>query len=444
MIEDMKIFQKFKNSNNKKAKAAQNINSAAGFEDTLKTNDNPTQGSIEKKENKEAVEETIKELKAEKMEIQNKRPVKLSVLMYAFFPVTLFSMLIIFIAKKIKIPITVKMLLTLGTMFLFLIGAFSFFIITSLKNTLEPSQSIDDLINNLIVSSIILIAVFTVVFIALITVSSALFLNPIRKMTAKVNSITTENLSERLEIIDTQDELMELTDCINGMLSNIEESFMRQQNFVADASHELKTPIAVIQGYANMLKRWGKDDPEILQEGITSIHRESENMKRIVEQLLILARLGKMSINRTVFSLSEAMKSIVESYRVMDLNHEFRLKIEEEIDLNTDKNMLLESIRTLIDNAVKYTPAGGIVTITCESDETSVRVSIEDTGIGISQEDLPKIFDRFFRCDKSRGREKGSSGLGLTIAKSIVETLGGQIYVSSTPNVGSIFTIELF
>lgn len=429
----MSIFNFIKT--NKEKKAAEKDNKAAVFE---VENNNISTG------NKEAVEETIKELKAEKTVVKTKRPLYLRVLMWVFFPVTLFTYLIIFIAKKIKFPITVKMVISFGTMFVILISAYSFFVISSLNNALSDEAITKELINSLIISSIILIAVFAVVFVALITVSSTLFLNPIRKMTAKVNSITTETLSERLEIIDTQDELMELTDCINGMLENIEESFLRQQNFVADASHELKTPIAVVQGYANMLKRWGKDDPQILNEGITAIHRESENMKRIVEQLLLLARLGKMSINRTVFSLSDSVRAVVESYMVMDNNHEFKLDLEEEIDLNTDKNMLLESVRTLIDNAVKYTPAGGIITVSCKTTETCVSLSVKDTGIGISKEDLPKIFDRFFRCDKSRGREKGSSGLGLTIAKSIVETMGGEITVSSVPGAGSEFTIILY
>jgi signal transduction histidine kinase len=228
------------------------------------------------------------------------------------------------------------------------------------------------------------------------------------------------------------------------MLDNIEESFLRQQNFVSDASHELKTPIAVIQGYSNLLKRWGTEDKAVLSEGIDSICRESDNMRRIVEQLLLLARIGKMNMTVTQFDVCEELAALTDDYKLMDATHTFKYEGEKKIIFSTDINLLKETVRTLIDNAVKYTPAGGTIIVSCKlSDDNEAIISIQDNGIGIAKSDLPLIFDRFFRCDKVRGRESGSSGLGLTIAKSIVEMLGGKITVKSELGKGSMFTITL-
>ncbi len=446
----MKLSELFKKQNDpvKAApKKASNLVVRAKKEETEKEPLLPFQNAAQGKaaaDNKEAVDETIKELKAEKAGEKKKRPLYLTVLFFVFFPITLFTMLVIYITKKIKIPISVKMLITFSVMFVLLLVLFAFFLTDSFKNQLQETAENAAYLDKLKVTTVILITVFSIVFMALVTVGSTLILSPIRRMKERIDDITTENLSARLEIIDSQDELMELRDCINGLLDDIEELFVRQQNFVSDASHELKTPIAVIQGYSNMLKRWGKDDPAILTEGIDSIQRESENMKRIVDQLLILARIGKMNQTRTEFDLGEALNTIVEGYRVVHNTHSIAINVQDDVILFTDKNLLLESVRTLVDNAFKYTPVGGTVRISCERDDNCAKIIVEDNGMGISKEDLPKIFDRFFRCDKARGREKGSSGLGLTIAKSIVETLGGTIYAESELSKGSKFTIELY
>ncbi len=396
--------------------------------------------------NKEAVEETLREITTERApEPQKKKtPVALTVLKWVFFPITLLIMLYKWFTKKVKVSVSVKMLIIYTLVFALILAFFTSFYVSSMRQRLPDTAQAAAYIKQLTVTSVILDIVFCVVFMALVAVVSTLMLNPIRKMSDKIDDITSENLSERLEEIDTQDEIRELTDRINEMLDNLEGSFTRQAHFVSDASHELKTPIAVIQGYSNLLKRWGAKDPAILEEGIEAISRESDNMKRIVEQLLLLAKLGKFSMNSTRFNLCEVLDDMVDGYRVVNTTHKITFNGDAEITVDTDKNMLLESVRTLVDNAIKYTPAGGEIRVSSFLEGEKAVIRVTDTGIGISAEDLPKVFDRFYRCDKARGRESGSSGLGLTIAKSIVEMMGGKIFVESEVGKGSTFTIELY
>ena len=194
-----------------------------------------------------------------------------------------------------------------------------------------------------------------------------------------------------------------------------------------------------------MLRRWGKDDPKILDEGIEAIARDSENMKRIVEQLLLLARLGNFNLNSTRFNLAEVVFDITQSYKMVDNAHIIECNgYENAVTVETDKNLFTECLRAIIDNAIKYTPAGGRISVGCAMRDGYAEITIADTGVGISAEDLPHIFERFYRCDKARGREKGSTGLGLSIAKSIAETMGGSISVKSNVGIGTTFFIKLY
>ncbi len=405
----------------------------------MKENDMPD-------EKKEAVEDTLREITVELAPKPQKKktPVALQIVKWVFFPITLLVMLYRQFTTKVKVSVSVKMLIIYTLVFALILAFFTTFYVSSMRQRLPDNAQAAAYIKQLTVTSIILDVVFCIVFMALVAVVSTLMLNPIRKMSDKIDDITSENLSERLEEIDTQDEIRELTDRINEMLDNLEESFTRQAHFVSDASHELKTPIAVIQGYSNLLKRWGAKDPAILDEGIEAISRESDNMKRIVEQLLLLARLGKFSMNKTRFNLCEVLDDMVDGYRVVNTTHKITFNGDAEITVDTDKNMLLESVRTLVDNAIKYTPAGGKINVSSFLEGEKAVIRVTDTGVGISAEDLPKVFDRFYRCDKARGRDSGSSGLGLTIAKSIVEMMGGKIFVESEVDKGSTFTIELY
>ncbi|MDE7395186.1 MAG: HAMP domain-containing protein, partial [Clostridiales bacterium] len=366
----------------------------------------------------EATLRTIKQEREAQSAKRKKRNALLTALIIIFFPVTLPVIGLRKLFRKLNLPLTVKMTVLYSILFALVLTAFTVFFVESIRRQSHSA------VTALALTASMLVIVVSALYAAMVWLTSQFMLRPIRSITNRIDEITTENLSTRLDQGDGQDELMELTNRINRMLDNLQESFDRQQNFVADASHELKTPIAVIHGYAEMLQRWGKDDPAVLKEGIDAIFKESENMERIVAQLLLLARLGNFSLNASRFNLVEVTAEITETYKLVDNTHEITfVQTEDAITVETDKNLLTECLRALIDNAIKYTPDGGSIKVRCALTDGHAEISVTDTGIGISAEDLPHVFERFYRCDKARGREKGSSGLGLSIAKSIAETM---------------------
>ncbi len=396
------------------------------------------------------VRQTIERINSENAKPDKKKrnasEAALLVLQIIFFPVTLVILCGKKIFKRFKVGITVKTTVIFTAVFGILIAAYAIFTIASIANLASRGEQITQAyLNKFIITTVALVVVFVVCGAVLGGISSHYMINPVRKISKRVKEISGENISARLDPVDSQDELMELTDRINGMLDLLQQAFERQENFVSDASHELKTPLSVIAGYANLLRRWGKDDPKILDEAVAAISRESENMKRIVDQLLWLAKLGNFSLNNTVFNLYEIVSDIVDGYKMTNTKHDISLSGDASVTLDTDKNLITEAVRTLVDNAIKYTPPqSGVIKINIARGADSVVISIADNGVGISEADRAHIFERFYRCDKVRGREQGSCGLGLTICKSIVEMMGGRISVESEPGKGSKFIIELF
>lgn len=270
-------------------------------------------------------------------------------------------------------------------------------------------------------------------------------LKPIDVMNETVKNITINHLDTRLNIGGTQNELKDLSITFNNMLDRIQRSFESENQFVSDASHELRTPIAVLQGYIKMLDRWGKNDEKVLEESIEAIKSETENMKLLVEKLLFLARGDKntQQVNKETFKLNELIEEVYKETKMIDNKHVIRLESNENLDIFADKHLLKEALRVFIDNSIKYTPDGGSVTISSFLNNGLANISIRDTGIGISQEDLPKVFDRFYRADKARTRENGGTGLGLSIAKWIIMKHQGEITVESTLNEGTKILLTL-
>jgi two-component system sensor histidine kinase ArlS len=275
--------------------------------------------------------------------------------------------------------------------------------------------------------------------------ASKKMLLPIRDMTKTTKAISINALQTRLNVSNSHDELKDLAQTINKMLDGIETSYEQQNEFVSDASHELRTPIAVIKGYANMLYRWGKNDKEILAESITAIMSEAEDMQQLVEKLLFLARSDKntQKIKKTMFYINELIDEIIKETKLIDCDHEIRTSINEQIYIYADKKLLKQALRIFIDNSIKYTPTGGSIKLNSYSKKKSLILEIIDTGIGIPKEDLPYIFNRFYRCDKSRAKESGGTGLGLSIAKWIIGMHNGSIVVESRPELGTNITIGL-
>ncbi|HEY5466766.1 MAG TPA: ATP-binding protein [Clostridia bacterium] len=271
-------------------------------------------------------------------------------------------------------------------------------------------------------------------------------LKPIDEMARVTRNINASRLDTRLSLRGSQNELKDLAGTINDMLERIHTAYRSQIRFVSDASHELRTPIAVVQGYANLLDRWGKNDPKTLQESISALKSESESMKELVEKLLFLARgdNNTLTLHMEPLFVDRLIRPLARETLMIDQNHVFRIAREEHVAVRADAQLLKQALRILIDNSIKYTPPGNEITISCSAvSANAIRISVQDSGIGIPAADVPFIFDRFYRADESRARKTGGTGLGLSIAKWIVERHDGQIEVLSRQGIGTRISIQL-
>ena len=276
-------------------------------------------------------------------------------------------------------------------------------------------------------------------------------LQPIRSMTDTVKSIEVSDLGTRLEVSDTKDELSELAVTFNRMLERIQQGFDQQQRFVSDASHELRTPVTVIRGYADMLSRWGRHDEETLQEGLEAIGSEAENMQELIEKLLFLARADqkRQILHKELLDMQALVGDVFRKMQMAVDSHHLQLLANEPAMVLADKVTMRQMLRIFLENAVKYTPAGGVIRLSSScspDDEGYIELVIEDTGIGIAEEEQEKIFQRFYRVDSSRTKEAGQpggTGLGLSIAKWIADRHGIKIRVESQPGTGTRFTLKI-
>lgn len=269
-------------------------------------------------------------------------------------------------------------------------------------------------------------------------------LQPISEITNSVKKISASDLNRRLEVEGPEDELTELAHTFNSMLDRLEEAFYRQQQFVSDASHELRTPISVIQGYVDLLDRWGKEETKVRDEAIEAIKNEVSNIKSIMESLLFLARGDREEIKmeREKFSVNKLISEIIREISLLDnddLNVE--AEIEDEVSYYGDRRLIKQMLRSFIDNSLKYTPAGGEIKIRAEEAD-KLKLQISDTGCGIPEGDIPHIFERFYQVDKARSSEEGV-GLGLSIAHWIVKIHEGEIEVDSEVGEGTTINIWL-
>ena len=259
-----------------------------------------------------------------------------------------------------------------------------------------------------------------------------------------IGRISPEHPEQKLHMGDR--DLAGLQDAINALLDRMHEAYRQQAQFVSDASHELRTPIAVVQGYAGMLDRWGKQDEKILNESIAAIRSEADYMNRLVEQLLFLARgdTGRSRMDVQTLNLGELVKEVYEEFQLIDRAHDWRIDVQAEILCRGDRDMLKQCLRILADNALKYTPEGGIIHLRAYCDlQGCPCMQVQDSGIGISPEDACHVFDRFYRSDPARSRQSGGAGLGLAIANWIVQSHSGHIDLLSRRDVGTRMTVCL-
>jgi heavy metal sensor kinase len=270
-------------------------------------------------------------------------------------------------------------------------------------------------------------------------------LSPIGYIASKAESISSQNLSERLTPRGTGDEMDDLIRTINEMISRLEGSFRRMAEFTADASHELKTPICAMRGEAEVLLLRERKAEEY-QEGLAHFIEQFDHLNQMINDLILLSKFDttQVELKQVPLRLDLLIQDLSHLFQVLAEQKNIALEIGtmEDVTVIGDKVRLQQLFTNLIDNAIKYTPKGSIH-VSVEKNESAGLVRIKDTGIGIPKEEQEKIFKRFYRMDKSRSRETGGVGLGLSIAEWIVRAHHGRIEVDSELNKGSTFTVYL-
>ncbi|MFI3250672.1 MAG: HAMP domain-containing sensor histidine kinase, partial [Eubacteriales bacterium] len=262
-------------------------------------------------------------------------------------------------------------------------------------------------------------------------------------LTGALEKISAIDLDSRISLTETQRELQPLAQAINAMLDRVSQSYEVQMRFVSDASHELRTPIAVIKGYSDMLDRWGKSDSDALQEGIDAIHSESRSMERLVEQLLFLARGDNLSqpVKKESIDLTELAAQIIREERIRNPSREITTSWTSPLITVADPTLIKQVLRILMDNSMKYSKDR--IWFTLKHTESTIIISLEDEGMGIPTDSIPHIFDRFYRSDRSRTRQTGGTGLGLSIALWIAEQHNGWFTVISREGIGTKLSLHL-
>lgn len=273
-------------------------------------------------------------------------------------------------------------------------------------------------------------------------------LSPVRVLTNTMKKIEDHQFQERVPVMEAKDEFSQLSSIFNSMMDKIEESILQQKRFVEDASHELRTPLTILHGHLSLLKRWGKDHKEVLENSLNTSIKETNRMIELTNELLQLTQLEKKKEDYIPLSpchVFETINDVLSNYKLINSN----LKIVNQNMSSTDallaipQERLKQVLIIIIDNAIKYSGDKKEITVKTSDENGKCKIEIHDNGYGISKEDLPYIFDRFYRVDKARSRDKGGNGLGLSIAKEIINKYKGEIKAESTVGEGTTIILLL-
>jgi heavy metal sensor kinase len=267
----------------------------------------------------------------------------------------------------------------------------------------------------------------------------------IRAISDTAKSISASDLSQRIDLRGIHSELNPLAQTLNETFLRLEKAFERQVRFTADASHELRTPLAIIHSHTELALARERSPDEYRQTMATCL-RASRRMKSLVDSLLVLARAdgGKLELRRESFGLNGLVEECIAMVSPLVDEHHIRMEAKlSSVDINADRTRISELITNLLVNAIRYNQPGGLVNVTLAATGDDTMLSVADTGAGITPQDQPRIFERFFRADKARSREAGGSGLGLAICRSIVNAHGGSIDFISQVGLGTTFTVRL-
>lgn len=306
---------------------------------------------------------------------------------------------------------------------------------------LQEQQTIDAIRGPMLALAV----VGTALAIALMQMSMGWVLKLVDELRVAADSIDAGQLDVKLPA-EGQNEIGDLARSLNHLIERLRRRADSQTRFIADASHELATPVAGIRGYVNILRAWGGEDEAVREEAVRAIDRESRRMARLTTELLSLIRSDQDTTCRRVrldvnALCREALAAAATRY--LDKGLEFEGPEEGPLIAMNDPDKIEEFMHILVDNAAKYTPEGGTVRVQTWRRRESVVIEVSDTGMGIPEKDLPNIFDRFYRSDVSRSKETGGFGLGLAIARRMVEVCGGTIDVRSVVGEGTTFSIRM-
>ncbi|MFB9278364.1 sensor histidine kinase [Cohnella cellulosilytica] len=308
-------------------------------------------------------------------------------------------------------------------------------VVRSLRETTDNLQSL----------RIVLIAVTVLALVPVVASGrwlGKLIVQPIANMTKTMKEIRESGRFKRLEFDDSaKDELSEMGRTFNRMIELLESNFEKQERFASNASHELKTPLTVIESYANLLKRKGLERPDLFAESVEAIHSEAVRMREMTEQLLLLARSRSgWNANPEALDLEQLAIGEADAFRKA-YRRDVHVEAESPAVVLCDRSLLRQLLFLFLDNARKYSEEP--IAITVGADGESAWIRIADRGVGIPKHELPKVFDRFYRVDQARTRRNGGFGLGLSLAKEIAEAIGASVELDSLEGVGTTATIRL-
>jgi signal transduction histidine kinase len=312
--------------------------------------------------------------------------------------------------------------------------------------TFYELTSFYDIKNKLLLTLIVLEIVSLILSSVLGFFLSSYFLKPLKELRDTMDIIRKDPQSDiHMKEIKTNDELADLSEIFNEMLDRMRLYIEQQEQFVEDVSHELRTPVAIIEGHLSLLNRWGKDDPEVLDESLNASMQEISRMKSLVQEMLDLSRAEQVDVHyaNEVTNAKEVVYQVYNNFKILYPDFVITLDddITKEVKLGIFRNHFEQIIIIILDNAVKYSTTRKEVHISISTTLNEFEVAIQDFGEGISEADLKKIFNRFYRVDKARARNKGGNGLGLSIAKQLVESYKGRVDAESVVHKGTIFRI---
>ncbi len=315
----------------------------------------------------------------------------------------------------------------------------------AITNRLDNLKQLKDELNQLALSILLVSAIIAIVLGYLL---SNQMTKPIKKIQEIISSISEENIStKRIKVSEKNDEFAIVSEHFNELLDKISFYIEQQKHFVEDVSHELRTPVAIVEGHLKLLNRWGKDDPEVLEESLQASLVELQRMKTLVQEMLDLSRAPqvKEQYKDATTNVTEVAKQVVHNFRVLypEFTFTFDDDLKRDLWIPIYLNHLEQVVIILMDNAVKYSLDRKEIILSLSKGEEHVEIAVQDFGMGMTEEDRKKVFSRFYRVDKARSRERGGNGLGLSIAKELIESYDGEISVTTLLNHGSIFKIIL-